>query len=148
MPTTPTYLWPTPADTDYVKDGAAAIRTLGDAIDAELAGHDHGSNLAGYRETVTAPGDSGTVTLDLSVANVFDITPTGAITIALTNASAAGTFTPVTIRVNNSTYAITWPAGTQFPAGTAPELSGETWLSGVVDASGVLHVGVAWKAVA
>ena len=33
MPTTTNYGWTTPADTDLVKDGAAAIRTLGSAID-------------------------------------------------------------------------------------------------------------------
>jgi hypothetical protein len=33
MPTTTNYGWTTPADTDLVKDGAAAIRTLGTAID-------------------------------------------------------------------------------------------------------------------
>ena len=33
MPTTTNYSWTTPADTDLVKDGAAAIRTLGSSID-------------------------------------------------------------------------------------------------------------------
>lgn len=33
MPTTTNYSWTTPADTDLVKDGASAIRTLGSAID-------------------------------------------------------------------------------------------------------------------
>jgi len=33
MPTTTNYSWTTPADTDLVKDGASAIRTLGTAID-------------------------------------------------------------------------------------------------------------------
>jgi hypothetical protein len=33
MPTTTNYGWTTPADTDLVKDGAAAIRSLGTAID-------------------------------------------------------------------------------------------------------------------
>ena len=33
MPTTANYSWPTPADTDLVKDGAEAIRDLGNAID-------------------------------------------------------------------------------------------------------------------
>lgn len=33
MPATTNYSWPTPADTDYVKDGAAAMRALGNAID-------------------------------------------------------------------------------------------------------------------
>ena len=33
MPNTTNYNWATPADTDLVKDGAAAIRTLGNSID-------------------------------------------------------------------------------------------------------------------
>jgi hypothetical protein len=36
MPTTTNYGWTTPADTDLVKDGASAIRTLGSAIDSTL----------------------------------------------------------------------------------------------------------------
>lgn len=36
MPTTSNFGWTTPADTDLVKDGAAAIRTLGDGIDTSL----------------------------------------------------------------------------------------------------------------
>lgn len=36
MPTTTNFGWTTPADTDLVKDGAAAIRTLGNGIDTSL----------------------------------------------------------------------------------------------------------------
>lgn len=36
MPTTANYSWPTPADTDLVKDGAEAIRDLGNAIDSTV----------------------------------------------------------------------------------------------------------------
>ena len=36
MPTTSNFGWTTPADTDLVKDGAAAIRTLGNGIDSSL----------------------------------------------------------------------------------------------------------------
>jgi hypothetical protein len=36
MPTTSNFGWTTPADTDLVKDGASAIRTLGNNIDASL----------------------------------------------------------------------------------------------------------------
>lgn len=36
MPTTTNFSWTTPADTDLVKDGAAAIRTLGSAIDTSF----------------------------------------------------------------------------------------------------------------
>lgn len=34
--TTPNFGWSVPTSTDYVKDGATAIETLGDAIDARL----------------------------------------------------------------------------------------------------------------
>jgi len=33
---TPTYSWPVPTSTDYVKDGATAIEALGDAVDSTL----------------------------------------------------------------------------------------------------------------
>jgi len=36
MPTTTNYGWTTPADTDLVKDGAAAIRTLGSGADTSV----------------------------------------------------------------------------------------------------------------
>ena len=36
MPTTTNNGWPTPADTDLVKNGADAIRDLGNAIDTTL----------------------------------------------------------------------------------------------------------------
>jgi len=48
MPTTTNFGWTTPADTDLVKDGALAIRTLGNGIDtsmAELKGGSTGQNL-------------------------------------------------------------------------------------------------------
>jgi hypothetical protein len=37
MATTPTYSWPLPDDTDLVKDGAEAIRDLGNAIDTTVS---------------------------------------------------------------------------------------------------------------
>jgi hypothetical protein len=37
MATTTNYAWETPDDTDLVKDGAAAIRTLGQSIDTSFA---------------------------------------------------------------------------------------------------------------
>jgi hypothetical protein len=38
MPNTTKFNWPTPADTDLVKDGAEAIRDLGNAIDTTISG--------------------------------------------------------------------------------------------------------------
>lgn len=36
MATSPNFGWPEPNDSDYVTDGALAIRTLGDAIDSTV----------------------------------------------------------------------------------------------------------------
>ena len=38
MAVTPNYSWPVPVNTDYVKDGAEAIKDLGDAIDSTVFG--------------------------------------------------------------------------------------------------------------
>lgn len=96
MPTTSNFGWTTPADTDLVKDGAAAIRTLGNGIDTslvDLKGGTTGQILsktsntdldftwvtsAGDIEGVTAGtgitggGTSGTVTITNSMATAID----------------------------------------------------------------------------
>ena len=54
MPTTTNYGWTTPADTDLVKDGAAAIRTLGSSIDTTV----FNNASAGIAKTIVdAKGD-------------------------------------------------------------------------------------------
>ena len=40
MAVTPNFSWPTPDDTAFVRDGAAAIRALGDAVDGTVDGID------------------------------------------------------------------------------------------------------------
>jgi len=54
MPTTTNYGWTTPADTDLVKDGAAAIRTLGTAIDTTVFNN---ASAAIAKTIVDAKGD-------------------------------------------------------------------------------------------
>lgn len=54
MPTTTNYGWTTPADTDLVKDGASAIRTLGTAIDTTVFNN---ANAAIAKTIVDAKGD-------------------------------------------------------------------------------------------
>jgi hypothetical protein len=44
MATTTNYGWTTPDDTDLVKDGAAAIRTLGSSIDTSFVA-DQGDSI-------------------------------------------------------------------------------------------------------
>lgn len=54
MPTTTNYGWTTPADTDLVKDGAAAIRTLGSSIDTTVFSN---AGAAIAKTIVDAKGD-------------------------------------------------------------------------------------------
>lgn len=96
MPSTTNFGWTTPADTDLVKDGASAIRTLGNGIDTsfvDLKGGTTGQVLAKATNTdldftwVTSAGDiegvsagvgisgggtSGTVTITNSMATAID----------------------------------------------------------------------------
>jgi hypothetical protein len=54
MPTTTNYGWTTPADTDLVKDGAAAIRTLGSSVDTTVFTN---ASAATQKATLTTTGD-------------------------------------------------------------------------------------------
>lgn len=54
MATTTNYSWTTPDDTDLVKDGAAAIRTLGSAIDTTVFTN---AGNAVQKATIDAKGD-------------------------------------------------------------------------------------------
>jgi hypothetical protein len=46
MPTTPNYGWDTPADTDYVTNGALAIRTMANDADATVKANEDATNAA------------------------------------------------------------------------------------------------------
>ena len=53
MPNTTNYNWVTPADTDLVKDGAAAIRTLGSSIDSTLKTQIDNTVASSIQKTLT-----------------------------------------------------------------------------------------------
>ena len=93
MATTTNYGWATPDDTDLVKDGAAAIRTLGSSIDTSFA------DLLGGTTGQVLTKASGT-DLDFTFATPAAATPTFAGCV-LTNAANISL-------ANNTTVTLTW----------------------------------------
>jgi hypothetical protein len=85
MPNTTNFGWATPADTDLVKDGAAAIRTLGSSIDTSLV--DLKGGTTGQVLTKASNTD-----LDFSFTTPTDQTP-------LTTKGDLFTFTTVDARI-------------------------------------------------
>lgn len=84
MATTTNYGWTTPDDTSLVKDGAAAIRSLGSAVDSQVFSNN---------TTVTTNAQTGT-TYTLAISDAGRV-------VELNNASAITLTVP-----NNSTVAI------------------------------------------
>jgi hypothetical protein len=75
--TTPQYGWSVPTSSDLVKNGATAIETLGDSIDAQFASLTVNAQTGTTYTAVKADGLNAIVTMDNAAANVFSI-PTDA----------------------------------------------------------------------
>ena len=94
MATTTNYGWTTPNDTDLVKDGASAIRTLGQSIDttfAELKGGTSGQMLTKASATdldlVWVTPEIGDITSVTATSPLTGGGTTGAVTVAIQDAS-------------------------------------------------------------
>ena len=75
--TTPNFGWTVPTSSDLVKNGATAIETLGDSVDASLAGMVVNAQTGTTYTAVKADGLNAIVTMDNASANTFRI-PTDA----------------------------------------------------------------------
>jgi hypothetical protein len=88
MPSTTNFGWTTPADTDLVKDGAAAIRTLGNGVDSsfvDLKGGTTGQILSKNSNTdldfVWIANDQGDITAVTAGTGISGGGTSGAVTI-------------------------------------------------------------------
>ena len=77
MALSPNFGWSEPDNTSLVKDGALAIRTLGDAIDTSMAGMVVNAQTGTTYTAVKADGLNSICTMDNASANTFRI-PTDA----------------------------------------------------------------------
>jgi len=152
MPTTSNFGWTTPADTDYVKDGALAIRTLGNGIDTSLV------DLKGGTSGQYLVKNSNTdldFTWTTNTADIDGITATS----PLTGGGTSGTITvgiqdgttaqKGAVQLEDSTSSTsTTKAATPNSVKSAYDLADGAIAKSLVDAKGDLIVGTADNTVA
>lgn len=128
MPTTTNFGWTTPADTDLVKDGASAIRTLGNGIDTsflDLKGGTTGQVLSKNTNTDldftwVTPNDADAIQNTIVDAKGDLITATAADTPArLASSGVNGDF--LTVDTTTAT-GLKWAAGPSVPLTTKGDL--------------------------
>lgn len=82
--------------------------------------------IQAYTETVTAASSSTAYTVDLSTANVFNISMTGNCTFTFSNPPASGTsvsFMLILKQDATGSRTATWPASVKFPNASTPTLT-------------------------
>jgi hypothetical protein len=128
MPTTTNFGWTTPADTDLVKDGASAIRTLGNGIDTslvDLKGGTTGQVLSKASNTDmdftwVAQDDSNAIQNALLTTTGDTIYASGASTPARLGIGTAGQV----LTVNSGATAPEWKTSSSFQPTLTAQQSG------------------------
>jgi hypothetical protein len=113
-----------------------ALPTAGGTMSGELNMADQlltRPKLKDYSEEQATPSSSaGALTLDMTTANVFEVTLTENTTLTFSNPPAsgdAGSFTLILKQDATGSRTVTWPAAVDWASGTAPTLT--TTASGV-----------------
>ena len=141
MATTTNFGWETPDDTDLVKDGAAAMRTLGNSIDTsfvDLKGGTSGQILAKASNTdldyTWITNDIGDITAVTASSPLTGGGTSGAITVGIQDASTA---VKGAVQLTDSTASTsTTTAATPNSVKTAFDLANAAIAKSIVDAKG------------
>ncbi len=81
------------------------------------------TGATGPHDTLTVDTDGATVTFDLSVNRLHQVTLGGNRTLALSNEPASGVFTIELIQDGTGSRTVTWWSGIKWPGGTTPTLT-------------------------
>ena len=127
--TTPNFGWTVPTSSDLVKNGATAIETLGDSVDASFAGLTLNAQTGTTYTAVKADGLNAIVTMDNAAANTFRIPtdatyafPTG--TTLLVYQKGAG----VTTTVVSAGAVLAQPVLARYKSAACIKIATDSWI--------------------
>ena len=97
------------------------------SVNLDISGVLATPTFAAYRETTTTNATvTGTFTVDMSTANIFNITLTGSTTFTFSNPATSGTTSNFLLAIKqggSGSYTATWPASVKFPNNSTPSLT-------------------------
>jgi hypothetical protein len=138
MANTTNFGWETPDNTDLVKDGALAIRTLAGAIDTSFVGLAINAQTGTTYTAVLADGLNKIITMDNASANAFKIPtdasvafPVGTVLNVYTKGAGACTIsatTSGTTTIVSAGATSAAPVVNQFGAASCIKIAANSWV--------------------
>jgi hypothetical protein len=136
--TTPNFGWTVPTSSDLVKDGAVAIETLGDSVDASLAGMVVNAQTGTTYTAVKADGLNAIVTMDNASANTFRIPtdatydfPTGTTLLVYQKGAGVTTINAVTsgtTTINSAGATAAAPVLARYKSAACIKVAANSWI--------------------
>lgn len=138
MATSTNFGWTMPDNTSLVKDGASAIRTLGNAIDSSFVGVAINAQTGTSYTAVLADGLNKIVTMDNAAANSFKIPTDASVafpvgTVLNVFVKGAGTttieaVTPATTTISSAGATATAPTVATKKSASCVKISANSWI--------------------
>jgi hypothetical protein len=136
--TTPNFGWTVPTSSDLVKNGATAIETLGDSVDASFAGLTVNAQTGATYTAVKADGLNAIVTMDNASANTFRIPtdatynfPTGTTLLVYMKGAGVTTINAVTsgtTTINSAGATAAAPVLARYKSAACIKVAANSWI--------------------